>query len=294
MKVKITLFVSFLLYLTASSQSVRYSPAWFGPNANPVAEITDARIPKLTTFSLMTDNYFGFGDYTRNGYFKIEIPLVPERVSFKIWSTILENYTVSDEIIESRNMLSEESSGKANGDIYVQTRISLLSEKKYAPAVIINSTLKTASGTNFQNRRYFNTPGYYFDLESAKSFTLNNKYLDEIRLVGNLGFLCWETTNSTQNDAIMYGLKIIASNKLLQWENSLAGYDGWMYRHPNYGTDYGDSPLVYNSKFVFKFKNTDYFTQYQWGIRDFPYHQLRVGFTLKLAKLTPDFYKKND
>ena len=52
-------------------QTVKYSTAWFGPNANPVPEFTDARIPAKTTISLMGDYYFGFGDKTTNGYVKI-------------------------------------------------------------------------------------------------------------------------------------------------------------------------------------------------------------------------------
>jgi len=70
------------------SQEVKYAPAWFGPNANPVPEFTDATIVEKTTIQLIADYYFGYGDQTKNGYFKIDIPLLPGRVSFKIWSTI--------------------------------------------------------------------------------------------------------------------------------------------------------------------------------------------------------------
>ena len=68
--------ILFSLNLNINAQSVKYSPAWFGPNANPVPEFTDATIPSKTTISLMGDYYFGYGDETKNGYFKIEIPLV--------------------------------------------------------------------------------------------------------------------------------------------------------------------------------------------------------------------------
>jgi len=64
---------------------VRYSSSWFGPNANPVPEFTDATIPSKTTISLMGDYYFGHGDRTKNGYIKVDIPLLSERVSLKIW-----------------------------------------------------------------------------------------------------------------------------------------------------------------------------------------------------------------
>lgn len=177
----LTLTVMFSLHVVYA-QNVKYSPAWFGPNANPVPEFTDARIPSKTTFQLMGDYYFGYGDETINGSLKIEIPLLPKRVSFKIWTTLLEHYKVTEEISNKREM-NGNTSGKANGDIYVQTRISILNESKKRPAIILNSTLKTASGTNFNERRYFDTPGYYFDLEIGKSISINNASLNEIRFV---------------------------------------------------------------------------------------------------------------
>lgn len=288
------LFIYLILLATVISninaQTVKYSSAWFGPNANPVPEFTDGRIPQKTTISLMADYYFGYGDETKNGYFKIEIPLVSERVSFKIWSTIFEHYKVTPELSAYREM-NGNLSGKSNGDFYVQTRISLLKEKKTAPAIILNSTLKTASGTNFNERRYFDTPGYYFDMEIAKSIYTKSKFINEIRAVGNLGFLCWETTGSSQNDAPMYGAKVIIGNKKWNLDNTIAGYWGWIHTNKKLSPlgDYGDAPLVYSSKITFKSEYMDYFAQYQYGINDFPYHQIRLGISFPVEKLTPKF-----
>lgn len=276
------------LIVNINAQTVKYAPAWFGPNANPVPEFTDGRIPAKTTISLMGDYYFGYGDETKNGYFKIEIPLVAERVSFKIWSTVFEHYKVTPELSDYRQM-NGNLSGKSNGDFYVQTRISLLKEKKYAPAIILNSTLKTASGTNFNERRYFDTPGYYFDVEFAKSVYTKGKFINELRAVGNLGFLCWETTGSRQNDAPMYGVKIIAGNQNWKLDNTLSGYWGWMHTSATYGADYGDAPLVYAAKLTIMRSKMDYFAQYQYGINDFPYHQFRLGISFPIEKLTPKF-----
>jgi len=268
---------------------VKYSTAWFGPNANPVPEFSDARIPTKTTISLMGDYYFGFGDQTKNGYFKIEIPLLSERVSLKVWTSLFENYKVTDLVSSQRNMASGNTSGKASGDFYVQTRMLILKEKKYAPNIILNSTLKSASGTNFNERRYFDTPGYYFDVEIGKSIYTKRKFISEIRGVANLGFLCWETTNSTQNDAPMYGGKIIVGNKNWKLENTLSGYWGWMHSNRHYSADYGDAPLVYAAKFSVMKGYMDYFAQYQYGIKDFPYHQIRVGISFPVEVLTPKY-----
>lgn len=283
---KIYIFCVIFCIQSIWAQTPKYSPAWFGPNANPVPEFTDATIPSKTTISLMGDYYFGSGDITKNGYIKIEVPLLPERVSMKIWSSILEHYQVTDTLSKQRGM-NGNTTGNANGDIYVQTRILLLKEKKFLPAIILNSTLKTASGTNFQERRYFDTPGYYFDIEIGKSFNTNWTFISEIRAVANAGFLCWETTNSTQDDAPMYGGKIIIGNKLWKLENTISGYSGWLHTNKNFPSDYGDAPLVYASKLSIITKKVDYFAQYQYGIKDFPYQQIRVGVSFTISKLTP-------
>lgn len=110
---------------------------------------------------------------------------------------------------------------------------------------------------------------------------IENRFLNEIRFVANLGFLCWETTHSTQNDAPMYGGKIILSNRLFDFENTVAGYYGWINN--------GDAPLVYFSRLTLKRPNLNVFVQYQYGINDFPYHGFQVGFSRGLSKLTPRY-----
>jgi len=283
------IFLLLLITQKLLTQTVRYSPAWFGPNANPVPEFSDGTIAKYTKIDAMADYYFGFGDETRNLYIKAEIPLVSERVSFKFWSTFFERYNVTPELSAARNMQDGNTSGRANGDLYVQTRISLANEKKILPAIIFNTTLKTSSGTADEYKRYFDTMGYAFDFEFAKSFHTNAKFINTFRIIANAGFLCWETTNSTQNDAVMYGIKFIFGAQKWNIDQTFAGYTGWMARHPNYGADYGDAPIVYALKFNLQPKKVNYFVQYQYGLRDFPYHQMRLGVNFNLEKLTPKF-----
>jgi hypothetical protein len=282
----------FLFLLFISTQitigQVRYSTSWFGPNANPVPEFTDASIPAKTTISIMGDYYFGYGDRTENGYIKVDIPLIPERVSLKVWSAVMEHYQTTDQIMLERGATS--TSGSEVGDIYVQTRIRLWKEQKNCPSIILNSTLKTASAKTFKTRRYFDTPGYYFDLEAGKSFYTKSKFISEIRSVTNVGFMCWETTDSRQDDAPMYGEKIIIGNDKWKFENTISGYSGWLHTSKAINLpDYGDTPLVYATKFSIKSGKINYFAQYQYGITDFHYQQLRAGISFTIEKLTPKF-----
>jgi hypothetical protein len=193
---------------------------------------------------------------------------------------MLERFEVTEEVYRKRNMANGQLSAKrVMGDAFVQTRNRILGERKYAPGIILSSTLKTASSETMKDRRYFDTPGYYFDVVAGKSLHFKGKGLTAIRLVVNFGFLCWETTGSQQNDAPLYGAKLILVARRLSFENTLAGYRGWMKN--------GDAPLVYTSRLWVCRSPVRGFAEYQYGINDFPYHHLRLGLAFRLPILTP-------
>jgi hypothetical protein len=272
------LFSAFTASILA--QNIIYSPKYFGPNANQAAELTGAIIPEFTTVDFSGNYYFGFGDQAINPELKIEIPLLPRKISLKLWVALWEKYSVDSIRYQERNMLKM--NGITNGgDIYVQTRISVFEEKKYRPAVILNSTLRSASGGPIEERRYYDTPGYYFDLEAAKSFGFNNVIINDVRVSADFGFLCWEMSNSRQSDAIMYGGKIILSNKAVDFEHTLSGYSGRI--------NSDDKVLVYSAKLIGKTKPISFFVQYKYGIRDWNYHQLQAGISFQIKSLTPKY-----
>jgi len=84
---------------------------------------------------------------------------------------------------------------------------------------------------------------------------------------------------------------LIIGNPMWKLENSLSGYLGWIHTYTPMSPlhDYGDAPMVYATKLSIMTKNINYFAQYQYGIHDFPYHQLRVGVSFTLSKLTPKY-----
>ncbi len=106
-----------LVSLDSLSQTVNYSPEYFGPNALPVPEFTDATIAEYTTASVSWNYYSGFGDRTLNPYLKAEIPLIRKKVSFKIWGTAAERYFTSTEITDKRESTEEDLSGSATARI---------------------------------------------------------------------------------------------------------------------------------------------------------------------------------
>jgi hypothetical protein len=268
-------------YFSLWAQKVDYAPAHFGPNAMPVPEVTDGKIPDNTQFSFSTDYSFGCGDKTLAWRIDAEIPLLPKFVSVKAWMVFHEFFWLTPGTCYRRNINPSESSGWATGDFYAQTRISILREKKYRPQIIATATIRAACGGKFDQRRYFDTPAYCFEASVAKSFPLHTKLLNDIRIVGNIGFLCWETTNSSQDDTGVYGLNLILSNSFLTLENQIGGYWGRLNN--------GDRPLTFRTKLTYNHKYLDVFFQYQYGIFDFPYHQIRMGVVVPVKILTPKY-----
>jgi hypothetical protein len=261
---------------------VNYAPAWFGPNANPVPAFNAAQIPAKTQLNVMGDFYFGHGDNTASTRIEIEVPLISEAVSIKLWNTPFEYFNVTPAMAANRKMA--DLTGYATGDYYFQTRIKILNEQKNKFDLVGNATMKTASGNQFENRRYFNTAGYYFDLELGKSFQKKSDGT-HIRIAANLGFMSWITSVHTQDDALLYGIQFIFGGKKWESQTSFSGYWGWMHTHPKYGPEFGDAPMIASTQIRFKQKKTAYFWQYQ----DFPFHQIRFGISFSLAKLTPSF-----
>lgn len=271
------------------AQDVRYSTAWFGPNANPVPLFNGARIPAQTTFTLSADYNYGYGDRTSSFYATAELPLISKKVSFKVWGCLLESYSVDPQVKQSRGMIGAKNSGTATGDLYVQTRMMLYSNQQNDFNILLNATLRTASGSGFGQRRYFDTPGYYFDVEAGKSFFTGGKLVKEIRLGADLGFMAWETTGSWQDDAPMYGAKLILANDHWKLDNTLAGYYGWMHTSDRYGSDYGDAPLVLATRLEHTMGSRSLFIQYQHGLNDFPFNQFRIGYSFTAPRLTPRY-----
>jgi hypothetical protein len=262
-----------------SQNKINFSPEYFGPNALPVYEISDARIPKETQFRASGNYFFGFGDRTTSLDFKVIIPLLPERVSFEATHLAVEFWEVTQEVYDYRSMMGDKLKGFAWGEIFCQTNVSLIKERANIPTFVLSGGFKTATGTGFMQRRNYDSPGYFFTLEIGHSYYPKHRFLEEFRMVGYLGFLCWQTTTNAQNDAFTYGGKFVLRNRLFDFQNGLSGYSGWIAN--------GDTPLVFSSRLTWKRTKCMLFIEYQYGIHDFPYQNIRLGCSLKFPSLTP-------
>lgn len=262
--------------LTRSDRQVPslVAPAYFGPNAFPVPEMADTAAFGKWSFELAAEGFWGFeGDRTADPFARLRIPLFSDRVSLALWLPMVEFYRSTEERLATCRVQEEwhdkALSGHLGGDLYLSTDILLLREGSVRPSVILRAALKSASGGRFECARYYDSPGYFFDATAGKTFSLNEKGTASLQVAATTGFLCWQTNNGRQNDAVMYGARLRLRCGLLSLEEQLAGYNGWEHK--------GDCPMTLRSGITLQFKHLQPYVMYQYGLRDYPFHHLRAG-----------------
>lgn len=250
-----------------------FTTAYFGPNALPVPELYDGRIPEKKQAELTTDTYWGFGDKTQSVSARFVYIPGSGRFSISGWGVLAEHYKTTIAVRDQRASIIENGEGTLLiGDLYISTLIGLFKEKKYCPDLNLEIVLKTSSSNSPYGARYFDTPGYWFDLTAGKSILFPRAFVKELRFVGVLGFLSYQLNTPGQNDAPLYGGKIILSSDKWSLENGIHGYSGWLEK--------GDKPQVLRSKLNFKSGNLLYFIQYQHALRDYPFRRIQTGVNL--------------
>ena len=256
------------------------APAYFGPNALPVPDMLDGRTQDKLRIELAADGFFGYEkDQTADLFARIYIPLWTPRVNLTVWMPIMEWYRMTPE--RQRTCRLQDSiplSGHEAGDVYISTDIQLLKARKYTPDIAFRAAFKTASGGSFDKARFFDNSGYWFDLAVGKSLTVKSW---ELRLAGSLGFLCWQTDNSRQNDALMYGVQLLVKQEYVSLRATWGGYMGW--------EKHGDRPMTVKVQVAGHVKGFEPYVAYQYGIKDYPFHQVRVGLAFNI-----DILKKRE
>lgn len=269
-------YILIAIFLTSSSLSYAFTttgvaPAFFGPNALPVPEMSDGLTSDQLRLEIAADGYFGYNNsQTADIFARISLPLFSRWANLSIWMPVYEWYKQAD------------GTGSGAGDVYVSTDVQILHNSwfkhntQYIPQMTVRVGVKTASGEHFNRYRHYDSPGYFFDLTMGQSILLQEI---ELRFAGSVGFLCWQTTNARQNDAVMYGLQAQLKHPYFSLKTEWGGYIGW--------ERYGDAPMVLKLRAAGVINEFEPFLQYQYGIQDYPFHQIRVGlvYNMTLKKL---------
>ena len=277
---------------TSQRTITQISPYYFGPNAFAVPEMLDGRVQTTLRAELATDYFKGFrGDRTVDAAFKLNVPLWTDRVNLSVWMPAMEWYRNTDESLAACRVQDENiedaRSGHLAGDVYVSTDMQILRESDIIPDLVLRAALKTASGFESFHARYYDSPGYFFDISVGKSVAVgqSEKWKHRLRAALTTGFLCWQTDLGRQNDATQFGVMGKWENTFFSLSVNLAGYSGWEHNNQN-GELAHDRPTVLRSDLICHFGQLDAVAVYQYGLRDSPYHLLRLGVAYRLDILS--------
>jgi len=251
------------------------SPGYFGPNAIPVPRLTDGLVKEKLWIDLEYEHYWGTGETTDNIFADIHIPIANGKVSLDFNYVPYEFYSVDSVVSRERRSKSGDAlNGSAHGDVYFGTHVQLIKDHQWIPDLVFGMTCKTASGTKSEDVRFTDTPGYYLDFSTGKSYPLPGISDSYIRWFALVGFYVWQTylDEYPQNDALLYGAGLELRLNRFHLMNSIRGYNGYMQN--------GDKPLVYRFELGLSEGAASLILGYEYGIRDYPFSCLRAGFRI--------------
>lgn len=288
----IVILVSLLAFGTTTAQTeivqpnlgvpTNIAPAYFGPNAFPVPDMLDGRTSSKLKLELYGDCFLGTttgnvaDDITGDLFAKLTIPLFTPKANLTVWMPIFEYFSTSAELNEFRRLpYKQDLQGMDSGDLYVSADVRILSQEKHHIDISARAALKTASANQYAKGRCYDAPGYFFDAAFGRGFQLGKS--SNIRLAISGGFLCWQTDNGRQNDAVMYGALVAYSYKNITIDTCFGGYVGW--------EGVGDRPMTLKSNISYRIGDFSIRIGHQVGFMDWPYHQIRVGATYSFDML---------
>lgn len=255
------------------------APAYFGPNAFPIPDMSEGRLSSDLKLELYGDGFLcrmtsdPTDDVTLDIFAKATIPLFSDRVNLVLWMPVIEWFQSSPSVNQLRRIPDPDRqiTGIDSGDAYVSTDILLIDKDKRGMGVVLRAALKSASGNSFSTARVYDAPGYFFDITAGRNIYKSNDEKTILRLALSTGFLCWQTGNGRQNDAVMYGICSSLKSGRFTGRIDFGGYVGW--------EGIGDHPISVKTKASWQIKDFSIDIMYQAGIQDWPFHQLRVGTT---------------
>ena len=248
------------------------SAAYLGPNALPVPEVREGKLPKERSFELALDGHYSKGDQTGNLFTELFFPLFSDRVGMGINYVPFEIYKTDTLTRDLRRSREYDATGFSYGDVYFSTYIHVVREQNRIPDVMLSVNLKTASGTRFEAARHTDTPGYYFDVSAGKILYTGEGRLNKIRYYAMLGFYVYQTNleNYMQNDAIQYGSGADFTFGKFHMKHEISGYAGYL--------DNGDRPMVYRMNLSWRCRSAlELGLRFQQGFFDFPYTSVRLS-----------------
>lgn len=272
---------------TTSRSDVSYiSPYYFGPNAFPIPDLI-YKVSKDLRIEVTGDYFKGRrGDAVYDIAVKANIPLFSRRVNLSLWIPAVEWYRNTDRNMDICRVAEENRRearrGSMTGDAYVSVDFQAFEEKRYIPDVVVRAAIKSASGGGYSLARYYDCPGYFFDVAVAKSFAISKPLGLRMRIAATSGFLCWQTDNGRQNDAVQFGAMLGLHARRWSLTETFGGYAGWESLACNNPELAHDCPMSLKTSFTYRIRQFEIIAVYQHGFTDYPYEQFRMGLAYNI------------
>ncbi len=259
--------------ITHWSRYIISSPGYLGPNALPVPDIHNATLEKRMFLEPGTGFFIQPGEFVVDGTYRFFYPLAGGKAAVGITQTLLEYYITDTLLRDERRTRNRHVEGLAVGDLNFATYLMIVSNRRF-PDVLLRINLRTASGNHFEDARYSDSPGYFFDLAAGKTvIKYSGKSCCELRFYGIIGFYAWQMTDakSRQNDAFLYGVGSEIKSKRHAFSAEAGGYSGYIGMR--------DDPVVVRLKYAFHWPDIILQVHYQKGLHDVLHHGLHFTFT---------------
>ena len=282
MKMTQTLLVLFLTFTFTIARAqeeswhdklklLTYSPRYFGANAFPLPELQSDNNLNRWEVEVRGEYHEYDGDRAKNISGRISIPIVGERVGIEVSYVFYEYYNTTQETVLERNAAGKSWKSGAHGDVILSVFYKMFRNNSIAD-ILLETTLKTASGNRLADARYTDAASYWFDMNIGRNLLQNARATSYIRLQGLAGFYCWMTNDIVhrQDDAFLYAVGLSGRLKNLTAHTDLAGFYGYLNN--------GDRPLLLRTKLNYEYKKNILSFRYKHGIHDYLYDTFSVAY----------------
>ncbi|MFK8057303.1 MAG: hypothetical protein AB8F78_14360 [Saprospiraceae bacterium] len=204
------------------------APGNMGPNALPVMVTVRGQADSSASFSVSGNYHTAPGDRATDLTAELRYPF-GDRASIRVRYVLVERFNMSQQLALSRNVLRDELSGVAYGDVMVDGLFQAVKDHPTFPDFTIAVRVKTASGTGLEGMRHTDAPGYAFEGSFGKDYSLAKRDIT-LRPYASAGFFVWQMYDreTPQNDAYTYAIGCAQRFKKVHSFVEWAGYSGWM------------------------------------------------------------------
>lgn len=277
------LFILFLLSYSAGytyaqddawrekMKDLQYSPRYFGPNAFPMPELRSGMIDKHIEAEIRGEYHFFDGDRTKDIYTRLFIPVAKGCAALEVSYLVYEYYNTTAAVAEERHAAGTSWKTGAHGDVVVSSLYQVLSSKKWAD-IMVEATLKTASGNRLPDARYTDAATYWFNINAGRNLYESGDNKTALRIQGLMGFYCWMTNDMIhrQNDALAYAVGLSGKYQMITFSTDIGGIYGYKNN--------GDRPLKLRTKLNFEHKKNILSLRFNHGMKDNLYDCLSVAY----------------